>query len=290
MRYSYRTAVALAVMGAIALGGVYLHAHLPLVLDGKGLIAKQEASLMVEATLLMLVVAIPVWGLLFFFAWRYRASNTTAAYTPDWENSKMDELIWWAIPLEIILVLAALTWSSTHALDPRKPLTSTVPPITIEVVALPWKWLFIYPAQGIATVNFVEIPVNTPINFQITADAPMNSFWIPQLGGQIYAMTGMVNGLQLIADNTGDYQGVSANYSGEGFAGMHFTARSSAQVDFDKWITTVKQSTTTLDQATYTALSKPSSDEPVHLYSVVEANLFHVILNTFETPGSSHTH
>lgn len=288
MLYSYRIALALLVFSAVALCGVYVYGHPPALLNGKGLIAKQETALMLEATLLMLVVAVPVWGLLFFFAWRYRAGNTNAEYSPDWEHSKMDELIWWAIPLEIILVLAAITWSSTHALDPRKPLDSSVAPLTIEVVALPWKWLFIYPAQGIATVNFVEIPVNTPIDFKITADAPMNSFWIPQLGGQIYAMTGMTNDLQLIADETGDYEGLSANYSGEGFAKMRFTARSVPQVNFDAWVAEMRRASTTLDSASYVDLAKPGDPGPVYYYGAVEKDIFRVILKASDGMQMQH--
>lgn len=289
MRYSYRVILAVLLMAGIAVCGLYLLNHPPALLDGKGLIAKQEAALMLEATLLMLVVAIPVWGLLFFFAWKYRASNTTATYSPDWEHSKLDELIWWAIPLEIILVLAALTWSTTHALDPRKPIPSDTPPITIQVVALPWKWLFIYPAQGIATVNFVEIPVGTPINFEVTADAPMNSFWIPQLGGQIYAMTGMMNPLQLIADESGDYDGMSANYSGEGFAQMHFTARAAATADFDHWVATVKVASSTLNRTSYATLAVPGTTTP-RTYADVDTGLFRAILNSFSYPDSSGGH
>lgn len=285
MRYSYRVILAVLVMAGVALCGLYLFNHPPAILDGKGLIAKQEAALMLEATLLMLVVAIPVWGLLFFFAWKYRASNTAATYSPDWEHSKMDELIWWAIPLEIILVLAALTWSTTHALDPRRPIVSDTPPMTIQVVALPWKWLFLYPAQGIATVNFVEIPVGTPVNFEVTADAPMNSFWIPRLGGQIYAMTGMMNPLQLVADEPGDYDGLSANYSGEGFAQMRFVARATAPEDFDEWVNTVRTSSLGLDRVGYAALAAPGTTTP-HVYSAVEPGLFRVILNSFSYPGS----
>jgi len=250
------------------------------VLAAKGIIASQESGLLVEATLLMLIVAVPVLGMLFFFAWRYREGGK-GAYRPHWEHSKMDELIWWAIPLEIILVLGAITWSSTHTLDPRKPLVSDVPPLTIQVVALPWKWLFIYPAQHVATVNFVEIPVNTPVDFEITADAPMNSFWIPSLGGQIYAMTGMDNSLNLMASEPGDYAGSSANYSGVGFADMTFVARAAMPADFNAWLASVRAGSTTLDKPAYDALAMPGTTTP-RAYASVKDEFFHEILMQFD--------
>ena len=200
-----------------------MHGETAALLAPKGFVADEELVLMKNVVLLMLIVAVPVLSLLFFFAWWYRAENTRAVYMPQWEHGPMSELVWWAIPIEIVLVLGAITWTSTHALDPYKALTVGGNPLTIQVVALEWKWLFIYPEQNIATVNVVYIPVNRPIEFQITADAPMNSFWIPELGGQIYAMTGMSTELNLIANQTGTFTGRSANYSGEGFARMSFT-------------------------------------------------------------------
>jgi cytochrome o ubiquinol oxidase subunit 2 len=173
-------------------------------LDPKGTVALAERGLMLHAVEFMLIVAVPVLTLLFFFAWRYRAGsghgNAQPAYTPNWEQARMDELIWWAIPFEIVLVLGALTWTSTHELDPRRPLDSNQPPLIVQVVALDWKWLFIYPEEQIATVNYLAIPVGRPVRFEITADAPMNSFWIPRLGGQIYAMSGMLTSLNLVAN------------------------------------------------------------------------------------------
>lgn len=246
--------------------------------DGKGIIAEQESALMLQASLLMLIVAVAVFTLLFYFARHYRASNTKAVYMPNWEHSKMDELVWWAIPFEIVLVLAALTYSSTHALDPRKPIISATPPLTIQVVALPWKWLFIYPELEVATVNLMPIPAHTPINLEVTADAPMNSFWVPHLGGQIYAMSGMVNTLHLMADETGEFPGLSANYSGEGFSGMRFTVRSITQDEFAAWVSTTKHAPLTLDTATYDTLAKPSSNEPSHIFGAVEPSLFHAIV------------
>ncbi len=249
-------------------------------LDPKGTVALAERGLMLHAVEFMLIVAIPVYILLFFFAWKYRAGNTKAKYMPDWEHSKMDELIWWAIPLEIVLILGALTWTSTHALAPNKPLSGT-PPLVIEAVALDWKWLFIYPDQSIATVNYVRIPVNQPVEFEVTADAPMNSFWIPQLGGQIYAMTGMINALNLEASDVGKYAGGSSNYSGAGFAGMKFTAEATSQSDFDAWVQIVRLSSNTLSTSTYADLAQASADNPVLYYGAVEQNLYNEIVTKF---------
>jgi cytochrome o ubiquinol oxidase subunit 2 len=257
------------------------------VLAAKGIIASQEAGLMVEATLLMLIVAVPVIGLLFFFAWRYRAGNKKAVYMPNWEHSKLDELIWWAIPIEVILVLGALIWSSTHLLDPYRPIDSTVAPITVQVVSLDWKWLFIYPAQGIATVNYLAIPEQTPVAFQLTSDAPMNAFWIPQLGGQEMAMPGMTTQLHLMANGVGTYIGMSSNFSGEGFAGMQFPVYSMTQTDFDAWAAHTKASTSTLTFASYKTLSEPSSYVAPAFYALGDSGLYTKILMQFMNTGGS---
>lgn len=235
-----------------------------------GSIGVGERDLMVRATLLMLIVVVPVILLAIFIAWHYREGNTTAAYTPNWEHSKLEELVWWSIPLEIVLVLAALTWTSTHELDPIKHIPSEQPPYVIQVVALPWKWLFIYPEDGIASVNEVALPVGRSVEFDITADAPMNSFWIPALGGQMYAMTGMTTILHLEATTAGDYPGMSANYSGEGFAQMKFTARALSADDFQTWVETARKSQDVLSKTTYASLRTPSMTGPVRYYSKVD--------------------
>ncbi|MDO8603931.1 MAG: ubiquinol oxidase subunit II [bacterium] len=254
------------------------------VFNPKGVIALAEKDLIVTTTLLMLIVVIPVFVLLAAFIWRYRATNTKATYTPDWSGSKILETIWWAIPTAIIIALGIITWKSTHALNPYTPLVSNVPPITIEVVALDWKWLFIYPEQNIATVNFVQFPVGTPVNFKITGDAPMNSFWIPQLGGQIYAMAGMNTKLHLMASEAGEYAGLSANYSGAGFSGMKFTAKASTQEEFDAWVETVRQSPITLSLSEYDELAQKSRNNPVTYYSSAEENLYGKIIMKYMEP------
>jgi cytochrome o ubiquinol oxidase subunit 2 len=267
------------------------------VLDPAGSVGLAERGLMLHAVEFMLIVAVPVYFLIFYFAWRYRDRGADAmanqkdarvAYTPEWEHAKVDELIWWAIPLEIVLVLSALTWTSTHELDPRVPLEGG-PPLVVEVVALDWKWLFIYPEQNIATVNYLQIPVDKPVRFEITADAPMNSFWIPQLGGQIYAMTGMSNTLNLVANRAGTFAGGSSNYSGPGFAQMKFVVEAVPERSFDAWADTVHSSAQNADlsHAAYVELSIPTVANNVVYYKNVEANLYEEIIQSFTGPSGS---
>lgn len=251
-------------------------------LNPKGQVGLDERNLIITATLLMLLVVIPVIVMTFLFAWKYRASNTNATYTPKWNHSTKIEIAVWAVPVLIIIALGYVTYKSTHALDPYKPLESDVKPVTIEVVALDWKWLFIYPEQGIATVNKIVFPAHTPINFRITSDAVMNSFFIPALGGQIYAMAGMQTKLHLIANENAEMDGISANYSGAGFTGMKFKAIATSQEDFDAWVSEVKKAPKQLEQAEYAALSKQSQNNPVELYSSVTPNLFQTIVDKYE--------
>lgn len=247
------------------------------VLNPKGVIALTERALMLHAVEFMLIVAIPVYFLLFFFAYKYRAGNKKAKYAPNAEHGKLEEFVWWVVPLEIILVLGALTWGSTHQLDPAKALAGG-PPVVIEAVALEWKWLFIYPEEGIATVNYAVIPVDTPVEFRVTADAPMNSFWVPQLGGQIYAMTGMTTRLNLVANEPGTYAGASANYSGLGFSKMKFTVAATDEQGYDTWVDGIEGGTTPLSLDTYEALSAPGVPAGPMYYAHVEPNLFENIV------------
>lgn len=252
------------------------HAGIP-VLVPAGSIAGAERTLMMHAVFLMLIVVVPVFILAIFIAWHYRESNSSAAYTPDWEQSRMEEFIWWSIPFEIILVLAALTWSGAHELDPYRAIVSANPPLTVEVVALPWKWLFIYPDQGVASVNEAAIPVDRPVEFRITADAPMNSFWIPALGGQEYAMTGMTTVLHLMATEPGTYAGMSANYSGDGFAGMRFSARAMSDAEFSAWVANAGKSKDVLTKDAYEALRAPGDAGPVRYYGSVRMTFADII-------------
>jgi cytochrome o ubiquinol oxidase subunit 2 len=284
------------VLAAVGVSGWYISTLDIAVLSPKGSVGEKERNLMIFTVLLGCLVVIPVFIMTIVIAWKYRESAHTKSskkdrkkpkYMPNWDNNHMAETIWWGIPIAIILVLSVVTWVSSHQLDPYKPLESSVKPVKIQVVAMNWKWLFIYPEENIATVNFIQIPVNTPVNFEITADAPMNSFWIPSLGGQIYAMAGMTTKLHLEANQIGDYPGVSSNISGEGFAGMKFTARASSQADYEAWLGKVKASDAILDQAQYNALAKPSKDNPVVYYGRSQDKLYGKILMKYMAGSQS---
>ena len=265
----------------IALLAIYMSSHNVAVLNPKGLIGIKERNLILIAAGLMLIVIIPVFILTLLFAWKYREGNDKAKYTPDWEHSYVAESVWWGVPFVIILILAIITWKSSHELSPFKPIESDKAPIEIQAVALEWKWLFIYPDYNIATVNEIYFPVDTPVNFEITADAPMNSFWIPQLGGQIYAMPAMRSKLHLIAHEKGEYKGRSSNFSGEGFAGMTFVATATGDREFLRWVKKAKRSPR-LNYSGYEDLVKPSSDEPPAHYRLGENDLFDQILMKYE--------
>ena len=245
------------------------------VLDPKGPIGVQERSIIVTATVLMLIVVVPVIALILLFAWRYRASNEKAEYRPNWSHSSRIEAVVWLIPCMIIATLAVITWRTSHSLDPYLPLDSKVKPIRIDAVALDWKWLFIYPDQKVATVNEVAFPANVPVEFHITSATVMNAFFIPRLGSQIYAMAGMQTQLHLLASEPGTYRGLSSNYSGDGFSGMTFKAIAMpSQQGFDDWLARVKTSQQTLGAAAYAQLAKASENNPVAYYSQVQPKLF----------------
>jgi cytochrome o ubiquinol oxidase subunit 2 len=220
-----------------------------------------------------------------YFAWKYRASNMDATYTPNWSYSHRIEAVCWGIPIAIIVVLGAITWKTTHELDPFRPIDSSVKPMTIEVVALDWKWLFIYPELGIATVNELAAPIDVPISFKITASSVMNSFFIPSLAGQIYAMPGMETKLHAVMNQPGVYDGFSANYSGAGFSGMHFKFHGLSPADFDRWVQGVKAGNTALTRSDYLQLEKPSEREPVRRYASVAPDLYKAILNRCVASG-----
>ena len=256
------------------------------VLDPQGPIAYDELKLLVFATCVMLIVVIPVIFLTFWFAWRYRDSATNSKYRPEWSHSTALEIVWWGVPCMIILILGVVTWVTTHSLDPYKPLKSDKAPIEIEVVALDWKWMFIYPEYDIATINKIVIPVGHPVNFRITSAAAMNSFFIPQLGGQIYAMAGMITKLHLLATNQGEYRGFSANYTGEGFAHMQFYAEATSEENFNKWVLKVKSDKKELTWHYYwDNLVKKSINHPVTYYGQVDKNLFNDIVMYYMIPN-----
>jgi cytochrome o ubiquinol oxidase subunit II len=247
------------------------------VLEPKGIIALKERSLIYTATALMLIVVIPVFVLAGYVVWKYRASKK-GKYTPDWDYSWQAEAIWWGFPLLIVVALSVVVWKSSHELDPYKPLDMSGEPMTIQVVALQWKWLFLYPEKNIATVNFVKFPVNRAIHFEITSDAPMNSFWIPELGGQIYAMKGMKTKLNLMASEMGSFRGSSANLSGDGFAGMVFAAQAVSEEEFESWAQSAQTAPLALNWEEYDKLAKPSKNNSPVAYQLQENNLFEQVV------------
>jgi cytochrome o ubiquinol oxidase subunit II len=241
------------------------------VLAPAGDIAAQQRNLLVIATLLMLVIIVPVIVATLVFAWRYRAANRKAQYEPDWDHSTQLELLIWAAPLLIIICLGAITWSGTHLLDPYRPLGritrgEPVPahaqPLRVEVVAMDWKWLFIYPGQGVAAVNELVLPVNRPVELHITASSVMNAFYAPSLAGMIYAMPAMETRLHAVLNFPGEYDGFSANYSGAGFSGMRFKMRGVSEAEFATYIESVKAAGGNLDRAAYLALGLPGAGAP----------------------------
>ncbi len=254
-------------------------------LDPKGPIGMQERTIILTATALMLLVVIPVIVMTLVFAWRYRASSERADYQPNWSHSTKIEVVVWAIPMVIIAILGTICWRTSHELDPFKPLASTVKPVRIDAVAMNWKWLFIYPQLGVATVNQVAMPVGVPVVFHITSATVMNSFFIPRLGSQIYAMANMQTAVNLLASEPGTYRGLSANFSGDGFSGMTFEALALSKGDFARWLTKVRSSTRNLDAAAYTALDAPSENVPVEYYSAVLPGLFPQIVDGKFAPG-----
>jgi cytochrome o ubiquinol oxidase subunit 2 len=260
---------------AILFGALAIHLALKsekaLVTHPKGIIALSELNLMTTVIFLMLIVVVPTFIFLFI--------ATAKSGNKKYPHTKFSELILWIIPAVVIAVMAVVTWDATHKLDPYRPLVSDVPPLKIQVVALDWKWLFIYPEQGIATVNFLEFPAKVPIEFFLAADgSPMNSFWLPELSGQIYAMTGMTTKLHIMADGPGVYTGRASEINGKGYADMTFVAKSSTQSDFDDWVSLVRLSPLQLTDLVYDEFAKPSLKLPVTLYSSVEKDLFHKIV------------
>ena len=256
----------------------------------KGFIAQEQYDLMMFVIIVLFAVLIPVMSFFFFNAWKYRESNTKAKHTPDANHSKFLVFGMWLIPTAIMLVLASVMWPATHRLAPQKSIDSDKKLLTIQVISLRWKWLFLYPEQGIATVNFVQIPVDTPVQFEMTADeTPMSSFWIPNLGGQLYTMTRHVNRLNLMSDTVGDYPGSTPEINGIGFTGMKFTARVSSDKDFEQWAQTVKQSPDALDVSTYNELLQPSQNNPAVHYSAFDDNLFDNVIMKYAGSMEGHS-
>jgi len=255
------------------------------VLDPQGPIAAAERLLLINSTAIMLVVVVPVIVATLVFAWWYRASNLRAVRSLDVAYEGRIEFVTWSIPALIVILLGGVIWIGAHQLDPRAPIPADAKPLRVDVVALDWKWLFIYPEQGVATVNQLVIPVGTPVQFRLTSATVMNSFFIPQLGSQIYAMGGMTTHLNLLADKPGDYPGFSAMFSGDGFSDMRFVAKTVPVGDFDAWLGRVRSTGRALDTAGYAALAKPSKAVPPATYRSVEPRLFERVVN--ETTAGS---
>ncbi len=273
-------------LAVVAVTGWYLHGHLISVLQPAGKVGAKERNLMAFCAALSVTVVVPVFALLWHIAWKYREDNAAhAKYTPDVDGNRLAETVWWLIPTVLIGIVSVITWRSSYAMDPFKPLTSTKPTLHIQVVAMDWKWLFIYPDQHIATVNEVAIPVDTPVDFEITSDAVMTSFWAPQLGGQMYAMPGMSTHLNLMASKSNNYGGVAANISGKGFADMKFTVRAMPQVGYNAWLRLVHNLyPAQLSTTTYAQLAKPSENVPVTYYSKVQPDLYDTIVMKYMMP------
>jgi cytochrome o ubiquinol oxidase subunit II len=278
-RKKYFVFVGLSSLGAATfLGGC----STILLFDPKGPIGEAERFLIIAAIVLMLIVVIPVFIMAFWFPLKYRASNTASTYMPKWGYSAKIDFTMWAVPIAIVTVLAILTWTRTHSLDPYKPIPSAAKPINIEAISLEWKWLFIYPDQNIATVNQITFPVNVPLSFKLTSDNVMTSFFIPQLGSQIYAMAGMQTRLHLLADKPGTYAGQNQQFSGRGYADMHFQANAVSLEEFQTWVQKIRQSPEKLDLDRYEKLAKPSVGHPVAYFSSVQPELFEYILRQFD--------
>jgi cytochrome o ubiquinol oxidase subunit II len=249
------------------------------VLDPQGPIASAQLLLLLNSTAIMLVVVVPVILATLGFAWWYRSSNARASRSLDESYEGRLEFVVWSIPALIVILLGGVIWIGSHQLDPRAPIPAEAEPLRVDVVALDWKWLFIYPDQGVAAVNQLVVPVGTPIHFRLTSATVMNSFFIPQLGSQIYTMGGMTTHLNLLADKPGEYPGFSANFSGDGFAEMRFIAKTVPAGDFEAWVAQVRGGGSALDDAGYAALAKPSKALPPGTYRSVEPNLFERIID-----------
>jgi cytochrome o ubiquinol oxidase subunit 2 len=267
------------------------HGHLVGILNPKGLVAYEERRLFFDTLALMLIVVLPVIVMSFTFVYHYQVSHRVKEYKPNWSHSIFLESLWWGIPCVIILVLAILTWKKTYELDPYKQIAgSGQPPLLIQVIALPWKWLFIYPQQDIAAVNYLVLPKDQQVEFWITADnVPMSAFFIPQLGSQIYTMAGMRSRLHLLASQTGNYDGMNTQYNGAGFSDMHFPVQVVTADDMQKWIEQTRKSSIRLTPDVYNELLKPSIGDQPKYFSGVAADLFKNVIDVYmNSLGTAH--
>ncbi len=279
MRFSSRPCLGVCRWFVLSFAGSLVSCHSDGVLEPRGPVASAEWLLLINSTEIMLVVVVPVILATLAFAWWYRASNARAVRTPDWSYQGSIEFVVWSIPALVVILLGGVCWIGAHQLDPRAPLASAAKPLQVEVVSLDWKWLFIYPEQGIAAVNQLVIPAKTPVSFRLTSATVMNSFFVPQLGSQIYTMPGMVTHLNLLADRPGEFPGISANFSGDGFSGMRFVAKAVSSGEFENWVAQARASGSALDDGGYVVLAKPSSAVAPTTYRAVDPKLFERVVD-----------
>lgn len=280
----------LGLIGFAALLVILLQGHNIAVFNPKGLMAGEQLHLIIFAALLPLSIAVPTVAFLYYTAWKYRETNPTATYEPQQKHGKLFNAAVWLVPAAFMMALSVVMWSATHRLEPQKAIAADTKPLTVQVVALRWKWLFIYPEQKIASVNFVQVPKDTPVRFELTADdVPMSAFWIPNLGGMLYAMTGHVNPLNLMAHKLGDYPGSVAEINGAGMADMRFTARVSSKEDFDAWVLDTHYSGGVLDAAEYNRLVQPSEGNPAAFYAEYQPGLYDKVLMKYMGSHGGHS-
>jgi cytochrome o ubiquinol oxidase subunit 2 len=273
--------VPVLVVATLAVGGWVLVANSPIdVLQPAGQVAAEQQQLFVLTTFLSSLVVVPVFTMLLFFAVRYRAGNTKARYQPEWGENRWLEMLWWGIPILIIGFLGIVTYQTSHSLDPYKKLSGGDPQ-KIQVVALRWKWLFLYPEEKIATLNYIMVERDRPIHFTLAADAPMSAFWIPKLGSQIYTMNGMRSELNLVANQTGDFTGYTTNINGEGYSNMKFVVKSRQPDEIKSWRVLARQAGPVMDEATYQTLAEPESLTEQQTYRLIDADLYDRVLHKY---------
>ena len=270
---------------AVIIASIPLAGCNPSVLNPKGPVGVGDGAILVGSVIIMLAIVVPTVLATLAFAWWFRSSNARARYLPDWEYSGQLELIVWSIPLLTIMLLGGVAWIGSHDLDPAKPLASESPPLEVGVVSLDWKWLFIYPDQGVASVNRLVIPAGVPIHFSLTSASVMNAFFIPELGSMIYTMNGMRTQLYLMADQLGEFYGRSAHFSGDGFSGMQFTVESASAHDFAAWVVKARSAGPALMPETYAELARQSSNVAPFTYRDVEPDLFRKIVQQVIPPA-----
>jgi cytochrome o ubiquinol oxidase subunit II len=270
---------------AVIMAPIVLTACEPAVLDPQGVIGIAEKTILIDSLAIMLAIVVPTIAATLVFFWWFRASNTRSRYLPDWNYSGRIELIVWSIPLLVIMLLGGVAWIGSHDLDPAKPLESKTPPLEIQGVSLDWKWLFVYPNEGVAAVNQLVVPAGVPVHFSLTSASVMNAFFVAQLGSMIYTMNGMTTQLNLQADAPGTFHGISSHYSGDGFSDMHFDVRAVPPEQFAAWIEETRNTGPTLDAASYAALAKQSMNTPPFTFRAVDPGLFHDIVTQKLPPG-----